>query len=46
VGTKTYADLDSTLGLSNRVKGKGKNMDAKPKDDGSGILGVPVDGMN
>jgi hypothetical protein len=40
---KTYADLDSTLGnYATAVRGKGKNMDAKPKDDGSGILGVSV----
>jgi len=40
---KTYADLDSTLGsYASAVRGKGKNMDAKPKDDGSGILGVSV----
>lgn len=40
---KTYADLDSTLGAyATAVRAKGKNMDAKPKDDGSGILGVSV----
>jgi hypothetical protein len=40
---KTYADLDSTLGAyATAIRAKGKNMDAKPKDDGSGILGVSV----
>lgn len=40
---KTYADLDSTLGsYATAIRAKGKNMDAKPKDDGSGILGVSV----
>jgi len=40
---KTYADLDSTLGsYATALRGKGKNMDAKPKDDGSGILGISV----
>ena len=40
---KTYSDLDSTLGsYATALRGKGKNMDVKPKDDGSGILGVSV----
>ena len=40
---KTYTDLDAALdGYATALKGKGKNMDAKPKDDGSGILGVAV----
>ncbi len=40
---KTYTDLDSSLGnYAVALRGKGKNMDAKPKDDGSGILGVPA----
>ncbi len=40
---KTYADLDSTLAnYAVALRGKGKNMDTKPKDDGSGILGVSV----
>ncbi len=38
---KTYTDLDAQLeSYATALKGKGKNMDAKPKDDGSGILGV------
>ncbi len=38
---KTYSDLDSSLGnYAIALRGKGKNMDAKPKDDGSGILGI------
>jgi len=40
---KTYSDLDSSLGsYATAIRGKGKNMDAKPKDDGSGILGISV----
>jgi hypothetical protein len=40
---KTYSDLDSSLGsYATLLKGKGKNMDAKPEDDGSGILGISV----
>jgi len=40
---KTYSDLDSSLGsYASAIRGKGKNMDAKPKDDGSGILGISV----
>ncbi len=40
---KTYTDLDAALdGYATALKGKGKNMDAKPKDDGSGILGISV----
>lgn len=40
---KTYSDLDSSLGsYATTLRGKGKNMDAKPKDDGSGILGISV----
>jgi hypothetical protein len=40
---KTYSDLDSSLGsYAIAIRGKGKNMDAKPKDDGSGILGISV----
>ncbi len=40
---KTYTDLDSTLSnYAVALRAKGKNMDAKPKDDGSGILGVSV----
>lgn len=38
---KTYSDLDSTLAsYAIAVRNKGKNADAGPKDDGSGILGV------
>jgi hypothetical protein len=40
---KTYSDLDSSLGsYATAIRAKGKNMDAKPKDDGSGILGISV----
>ncbi len=40
---KTYSDLDSSLAsYATAIRGKGKNMDAKPKDDGSGILGISV----
>ncbi|MES2005863.1 MAG: DUF885 family protein [Bacteroidota bacterium] len=40
---KTYSDLDSSLGsYATALRGKGKNMDVKPKDDGSGILGISV----
>jgi hypothetical protein len=40
---KTYSELDSSLGAyATAIRGKGKNMDAKPKDDGSGILGISV----
>jgi hypothetical protein len=40
---KTYTELDSTLGVyAIALRAKGKNMDEKPKDDGSGILGISV----
>jgi uncharacterized protein (DUF885 family) len=40
---KTYSDLDSSLAsYATALRGKGKNMDIKPKDDGSGITGISV----